>query len=512
MKYQREIKKTRYDVVVVGAGISGLICAVDLARSGLSVLVLEQHFQPGGMTSSFRRKGFTFEAGGHRVTRIRDKNAPLYETLKGIGQQLRLIPIRPSYAAYIDDRCIEGDLDLKKYRQNLISLFPGQTSGIDAFLEDMLEINAACDYLDSLTGPPDPEIMSAKYPLFVRYLGKTTKEFIQDRFSHLNPDLIFFLTLVGAYTTLPLEQQSFLTFARVWSSHHTGEGMSLIHGGVKTLIDLLVRYIDAHGGQVVVNNRVDEVLVKDGRAVGVVAGGGDEIRAKAVVSAASDEQTYFKMLKPGLLDPEFARQIWNKKPSGSLFQVWLGVTDGKGLENVSSLVFPSSESTYERVLNWDIEAITSNGLITVQGEEMAPEGHRAVNISCLCPYEHPEKWFIRGGDKSEYRSFKEELADRIIRKMEKYIPDLGSRISCMEIATPLTLERYTSATAGGIHGLANTPEQSGLNRGPIKTPIEGLYHVGQYVYPSGGIYSCSISGKLGAKALLADHFPQTGSS
>ncbi|MBU2550125.1 MAG: NAD(P)/FAD-dependent oxidoreductase [Proteobacteria bacterium] len=506
MKYQTQINKTRYDAVVIGAGISGLVCAVDLARAGLSVLVLEQHYQPGGMTSTFKRKGFTFEAGGHRVTGIKQENAPLFETLQGIGQQLRLVPVRPSYAAFVRDRRIEGDLDLKKYRENLTSLFPDRKSGIDAFLTDMLEIKEAGDYIESLGGPPDLDVLASKHPLFVKYLGKTTGEFIRDRFARLEPDLIFFLTLVGTYTTLPLEEQNFATFAKIWTSHHTGEGMSLMVGGTPTLIDLLLRYIDARDGQVVVNQRVDRVMVEDGRAVGVVARGGNEVRAGVVISAASDEQTYLKMLDPGSLPDEFVRRIKNKRPSGAVFQVYLGIEDGPGLENVSTFVFPGTEPIHDRVKNWDIEAITSSALISVQGREMSPQGYRAVNISCPCPYEHPDGWFIRGEDRTGYRAFKDEMARRIIRNMARYIPDLESRITVMETATPLTMERYTLATAGGIHGLANIPEQSGPFRGPITTPLPGLYHVGQYVFPGGGIYPCSISGKLGAKTVLADHF------
>ena len=496
--------KTNYDVVVIGAGISGLVCAVDLTRAGLRVLVLEQHHQPGGLTSTFKRKGFLFEAGGHRVSGISEKNGPLYETLKSMGQQVRLVPLRPSYVAHVHGRRIEGDLDLNKYRQNLIDLFPDRTNQIDTFLEDMLKMKAAFDYLDSLSGPPDPEIITSEYPLFLKYMEKTTGDFIQDRFAHLDPELVFFLTIVGTFTTLPLEQQSFLTFARAWAAQHSGEGMSLIVGGTKTLIDLLVQYVNAHQGKVLVNKMVEEIMVRDGRAVGVQTRDGQEIKANAVVSAASDEQTYLKMVNPGQLPAEFVRQIKAKKPCGSVFQLYLGVKEGQGLENVSTFIFPSIEPIHERVRNWDLEAITSGGLITVQGEEMSPPGYRAINISCPCPYEHPQGWFIRGDDKSEYRSFKEQLASRIIRNMAEYIPDLENRISVMETATPLTIERYSLVTAGGIHGLANTPEQTGMRRGPIKTPIEALYHVGQYVMPSGAIYSCSASGKLGAKMVLAD--------
>ena len=502
MKQQRPIDKSVYDAIVIGSGVSGLACAVDLARAGLSVLVLEQHYQPGGMTSIFKRKGFLFEAGGHRVTGVHDENSPLYDTLRTIGGQVQFTPIRPSYVAYMGDRRIEGDLELPKYRQNLLELFPDRQKEIDAFLADMLELKAAADYLDSLQGPPDFEHLSSQYPLFVRYMEKTTTEFLADRFPHLDSDLVFFLTLVGSYTTLPIDEQSFLTFSRIWATHHSGEGMNLITGGTKTLIDLLVGYVDSHGGRVVMKKMVEEVLVKDGRAVGVRTRDGDEITADAVISAASDEQTYLKMLKPELLPVDFLSQIRAKKPSGAVFQVYLGLEDGPGLENVSTFIYQSPEFIHEGVKKWDMDVITSTGLISVQGHETAPKGYRAINISSPCPYEHPDNWFIRGGDTTEYRAFKKWMAERIIQNMTRYIPDLENRIQVMETATPLTMERYTLATAGAIHGLANSPDQSGQRRGPIQTPIQGLYHVGQYVVPSGGIHSCILSGKLGARLVL----------
>jgi phytoene dehydrogenase-like protein len=198
--------------------------------------------------------------------------------------------------------------------------------------------------------------------------------------------------------------------------------------------------------------------------------------------------------------------------SGCFFQLYLGLHEDADapFETVSTFILAPSEidtpdTYFQRVAAWDVGAITSHGLITVEGPEKSPKGYRSVNISCLVPYKHPEDWFVRGGDKSKYRKYKQLLADRIIDSMTSHIPRLRERIVVTETATPLTLERYTSATQGAIQGLAHTPQQSGKRRGKFKTCIEGLYRVGQYVSPGAGIAPVSISGALCAEEIMKNN-------
>jgi phytoene desaturase len=510
MEYQKQIKHSNYDVVIVGAGMSGLVCAVRLVHAGLSVLVLEQHYAPGGATSSFRRKGFTFEAAAHRVTGIRFEGSPFYDLLNLIGRQVRISPLNPSYVVHIGDRRLNADLDLRTYRDNLVELFPDQQNAIDAFLEDMLKMKMAVEYLFQKKGKPDPDVLSSKHPLFVDYARKTTKEYFQNRFS--DPDIIDFLAILGNLTTLPMEEQSFSTFSGIWSVSHTGEGRSLIVGGFQTLVDTLVEYIDSHGGEVVVKKLVDQILVKNGCALGIATKDGEEIKAKVVISAASNEQTYLRMLSPKVLPTDFLQEIKSNQPSGSVFQVYLGVKESSwgDLEHCTVFGWGNSDPLhYKRIENWDIDAITSKGIITFQGKDMSPPGYRSLNISCLCPYHHPENWFMKGDDKAAYRKFKENLANKLIQNMSKYIPDLESRIEYIETATPLTLERYTLATGGAVHGLAYTVAQSGPQRGALKTPVENLYHVGQYVFPGAGVKTVAISANTCASMVLEKHFKRS---
>ena len=508
MKYQKEIKKIFYDVVIIGSGMAGLVTAANLVSEGLSVLVLEQHFIAGGATTMFKRKDFVFEAGGHRFSGIRNPDGVLAKLLKKIDKTVILEPINPSYVVKSGNKILKADLDINKYKQNVIELFPKEKQNIEKYFTAMLKIVEGNKYLASHK-KINPIALLFRHPYFFKNIKKNTRQFMEQFFK--DEEIITFLTMLGAYTTLPTKQQSFTGYANLWVVHHLSEGMSLIKGGTKQVVDALVGYIDKNGGQVVVSKYVAKILTENKKAIGVEINDGTKIKSRFVVSTASNQETYLKLLNSKLSDDKFIKTIKNQKQSGSLFQLFLGVKEenGEGLEYTTTFVAGNSKigdtKVYEKMYNWDLDIITLSGVITVEGKENSPEGFRSVNISCLIPYHHSKNWFINGKDKNEYRKFKEEIAEKIIKNFNKYIPNLKDRIVYQNTATPLTIERYTLATEGGLQGLAHTIEQSGRGRGKIKTHIKNLYHAGQYNFPGAGIITVSISGNLCAEMILKEH-------
>jgi prolycopene isomerase len=109
-------------------------------------------------------------------------------------------------------------------------------------------------------------------------------------------------------------------------------------------------------------------------------------------------------------------------------------------------------------------------------------------------------------DRSEgaYREMKERWTERLLERAEALIPGLKAGIKVVEAATPLTMERYTLNYQGAIYGWAQTPEQSGLRRPGVKTPIPGLYQAGAWAFPGGGVAAVIPSGALAARAVLKD--------
>ena len=292
MKYQKEIKSNSYDVIVIGSGMSGLVSAANLVSEGLSVLVLEQHFIAGGATTMFKRKNFIFEAGGHRFSGIRNPEGVLAKLLKKINKTVKVQAINPSYVVRSGNKILKADLNIENYKQNIIELFPLEKQNIEKYFTAMMKIVDGNKYL-AKQKKVNPLKLLIKHPYFFRNIKKNTRQFMEQFFK--DEEIITFLTMLGAYTTLPNYQQSFIGYANLWAVHHLGEGMNLIEGGTKQVVDALVEYIDENGGQVVVSKYVDKILTENKKAVGVRLKDGSEIKSKIVVSTASNHETYLKL-------------------------------------------------------------------------------------------------------------------------------------------------------------------------------------------------------------------------
>jgi prolycopene isomerase len=108
----------------------------------------------------------------------------------------------------------------------------------------------------------------------------------------------------------------------------------------------------------------------------------------------------------------------------------------------------------------------------------------------------------KGLSPQEYKAKKEMIARGLIKRCEKYLPGISSNIEVMEIATPMTMERYGSSPEGAIYGFAQTPEQSGLRRPGYDTQVKGLYLTGGWVQPGAGVHACFVSGVDAADLVL----------
>ena len=306
-----------------------------------------------------------------------------------------------------------------------------------------------------------------EHPHFYDWLKKTYMEKLNEYFT--NNDLKDLLCALIGYVGAPPDKIYASTALTAIVSYYLYGGY-YPRGGAQRFADTLKEFIEKHGGVVLVNHRVDEVLVENGRVVGVRVG--DKVfKAPIIVSNVNAKTLFLELINRKHLDKKFIDYIRSLKMSPSCFMVFLGV-------NMDLSEYP----TIIRDIDGDYDVVINSNA----DQSLAPKGEASLTILAGARYED----FPERGTR-EYVELKNRLAKELIRKVERVIPGISKHVVVMDVATPKTFERYTSMPEGAIYAF----DQSVNTKRPyFKTPIKGLYLVGASTFPGGGIEAVAISG------------------
>jgi prolycopene isomerase len=276
-------------------------------------------------------------------------------------------------------------------------------------------------------------------------------------------------------------------------------------GKSQKISDAFERYIEKHGGEIIIKNKVEKILTNDDSAFGVLTEDGKELTAKVIVSNANAYDTFNKMLDDKSLVNDYLDKLEKFSVSLSSFQVFLGlnknlikeagITDSEIFYNTSY----DLEADYESMKKAELD--NSGFSITLYDnvyKGYSPEGKNTINIMTLQGFDHWDKYsedYFKD-KKKEYNKEKNRMANILIDKVEnKLLPGLKDAIEVKEIGTPLTNLRYTSNYKGAIYGFDQTIDNSGQNRLGHATPIRNLYLSGAWSKPGHG-YGGVIYGGL----------------
>jgi prolycopene isomerase len=276
-------------------------------------------------------------------------------------------------------------------------------------------------------------------------------------------------------------------------------------GRSQDISSALARYITGHGGTVLLNTKVEKILVGDRTATGVATADGAQYTARAVVSNADPFATFRRMIA----DPSVVAECeagWDRySVSLSCFQVFLGLKrDLVGeLGLTDSEVFVETgydpEAGYAQALAGDVEhGGIGASLYDAIYPGYSPAGKNTVNILTLQgygPWEAYEADYF-AGRKTAYNAQKQRMAELLIDKAERtLLPGLRDAIEVVDASTPLTNVRYTGHHRGAIYGWDQTVTNSGSTRVGHATPVKNLYLAGAWSRPGHG-YSAVIPSGL----------------
>lgn len=474
-------------IAIIGAGVAGLAAGCYAQMNGFRTRIFESQSQPGGLCTTWRRGEYAFDgcirwlvgsASGSAVHQMWLELGALQGRRIHDADELTRIEGR-------DGRTLVVYRDADRLEQHLSELSPADAA-LATELCDAIRLFARLEPRRGALGSPadllaaartDPELVAHLRAL--RTWGELPLTELAGRFRdpflrHALP-LVFDMRdfpVLGALTTLG------------WM-HNRAAGYPI--GGSLELARAIERRYVALGGELRYRARVERIGVANARATGVVLTDGTELPADVVISAADGHTTIFDMLGARYADESMRRRYEARPTFPSFVQVSLGVARDLSSEP-ASVRFPLSEPIA-------VAGVAHESLLVrhyCYDETMAPAGKSAVVVSFDAEL---ADWTPFARDRARYEAEKNAIATQVIAALDRRLPGFARQVEVVDVATPRTIVRYTGNWRGSTEGWLLTTSNWNESMSGTLPGLGGLYMVGQWVEPGGGVPAAAGSAR-----------------
>jgi all-trans-retinol 13,14-reductase len=500
-----------WDAIVIGSGMGGMSCAAALARLGRRVLVLEQHYLPGGFSHMFARKGFEWDVGVHAIGEMAPGDVP-FKMLDWLsGGQIKMVSLGNPYDRFHfhDGYEISFPDSREAFVATLKARFPEQAARLDRYFEVVEAAAKQAMAFFAFKSLPEGVERAGNGLLHAvrRNWWKSTTTEVLDELG-IEGKLRTLLTVHWGYIGSTPDESSFPVHALTHT--HFWRGAYYPEGGAKVFAAHLLGAVVDAGGQVLVRATVAEVLVEGGRAAGVRMSDGAVFRAPIVVSAAGAKTTVNKLAPARYRDSPWATEIRALPDSPSYVCLNLGfegdITEDEGAA-ANLWLYETWDNNHKL---WDVSDPASRAPILycsfpslkdprhVAGKKVRHTGECVTFV----PWETFAPWQGTALDDrgAAYAALKQDVEDRLLAHLRDRLPGLMKKLVYHELSTPLSTEWFTAASRGAIYGLAATPERFLCTKLRTRTPLRGFYMTGVDV-GSLGIVGGLSSGMLTAATI-----------
>jgi phytoene dehydrogenase-like protein len=525
------------DVVIIGGGHNGLVCAAYLAAAGLKVTVLERRNVVGGaaVTEEFH-PGFRNSVAAYTVSLL---NPKVIRDLELARHGLRVVERGLSNFLPLNEREYLK-VGAGKTHQEVAKFSQRDADRLDAYGE---RLDVIADVLRDmvLETPPNvtaggwlealPQLLqSARLGKRVAKLDLNMRRELLDLFVKSAGDYLDgwfesapikaaygFDGIVGNYASPYAGGSAYVLLHHVFGEVNGKKGVwGHAIGGMGAISQAMAKCAAERGVDIRVAAAVREVIVEGGRAVGVVTEKGEAIRARSVVSNLNPKLLYGSLIDPAALPQDFRERIANWRGGSGTFRMNVALSElpdftclpGKTLaeHHTSGIIMAPSLAYMEQAYldakagGWSKKPIVEVLIPSTLDDSLAPRGQHVASL--FCQHVAPQL-----PNNASWDAHRDEVADVMIDLVNSHAPNFKASVLGRQIMSPLDLERTFGLINGDIfHGALSLDQMFSarpmLGHGDYRGPLPGLYMCGSGTHPGGGV--TGAPGHNAAREIIKD--------
>jgi len=478
-------------MLIIGAGVAGLSAGCYAQMNGFDSHIFESHTIPGGLCTAWRREGYLFD-GALRYLVGTGEHTHVYPMWRELG----VLPGRGVH--YYDEfNCYEGRdgrslhffTDPDRLEDHLLTLSPQDTLHICEFthaLRDLGDFDLPLDLIpdDAIEGLNFGRIMLEHARPLIHWMDISVCDFAS-RFK----DALLREAFPDFFQCTPPDFPMLMLLMTLAQMGARASGY-LLGGSLRLAESIAARY-QGLGGTLTYGARVTNIIVDNDKAVGVRLADGTVHHADVVISAADGHATIFDLLAGRYVNDDIRKRYAVRPKAESIVQVALGVhRDFSDCPPMLSIPLTQPIDTGGR----------EHYRLTLKhycfDSAMADPGTSSLTVWAEADYDY---WQSLYTDPDRYAARKASIGQQVIAALDKRFPGLATQVDVVDVATPVTYERYTSTWHGSIHGwaLGKDKMRSMMHMGMSKI-LPGLgdfYMIGQWVEPAGNMQLSAASGR-----------------
>jgi all-trans-retinol 13,14-reductase len=482
----------KFDIIIIGSGLGGLLCANILSKEGYNVCLIEKNSKLGGSLQTFGRKACLFDTGLH-YTESLEKGQVLHQYFSyfGLTDKVRFKKLNEDGFDIIDfpDGQYKLAMGQENYKETLLSHFPGERDGLSRYLRKIKEICSSIP-LYNLSDQP--------YSIFDdNSLGTGAADYIRSEIGSYRLQNIIAgnsMMYAGDLKRTPLMIHAIINSSFIESAWR-------IVGGSHTLVNVLAGNLLNNGGSIMRNASGEKFIIRNKRIEAVQLQTGEILEANYFISNAHPEHT-LKMLGQNRSTRMLADQIHNLKDTPGMFTLYLVFKkDTFPYLNYNFYHYNQDNAWAAGEYNpstWP-QVYMFNTVVNTQSDYYAKNASAITYMG----FDEVQKWknTFTGNRGEDYLMFKQEKSERLLNELEKKFPGIRSCVAATYSSTPLTWRDYTGTRNGSAYGVWKDSARPIESFIMPQTRISNLSMTGQNISVH-GILGVTISSVLSCSNLV----------